>query len=187
MKRIYFLSPNIHSTKSIVAELKHSEISDDHIYVVGKDHMGLQDAHMHEAGLFQTTDVLHALERGAAVGASIGFLSGLGIMVFPTGLIIGGGAVLAMGLVGTGLGAWISTMIGISEPNPDIEKYERGIDAGELLIIVDINQADEERTREQILKHHPEASIEAIPLLQPHDIHPNVIAMSARENPRPHI
>ena len=94
MKRIYFLSPHLKSTKSIIAELKHDEISEEDIYVVGKDHMQLQEAQLHQAGLFQTTDVLHALERGAVAGASIGLLSGLGIMIFPTGLVIGGGAVV---------------------------------------------------------------------------------------------
>lgn len=165
MKRLYFLSPSLESTTAIVEELHTLGINDRDIHVVGKNHTGMANNHVHEASVLQTSDVIPALERGAAIGVTSGLLAGLVAVSFPpAGLILGGGAVLGMGLFGAGFGAWVSSMIGVSVPNETVEQYEQAIEKGQFLLILDIPKEDEFRIADLILKHHPEASIDEVDL-----------------------
>lgn len=165
MKRLYFLSPSLESTTAIVKELQTLGVQDKDIHVVGKNHTALVKNHIHQASVLQTSDVLPALERGAAIGVTSGLLAGLVAISFPpAGLVLGGGAVLGLGLFGAGFGAWVSSMIGVSVPNKTVEQYEQAIEKGQFLLIIDIAKEDELRITDLILKHHPEASIDEIDL-----------------------
>lgn len=165
MKRLYFLSPSLESTTAIVEELQTLGIQDRNIHVVGKNHTGLAKNHIHEASVLQTSDVIPALERGAAIGVTSGLLAGLVAVSFPpAGLILGGGAVLGLSLFGAGFGAWVSSMIGVSVPNKTVEQYQQAIDKGQFLLITDIAKEDGRRITKLILKHHPEASIDELDL-----------------------
>lgn len=109
MKRLYFLAPSLDSTAAIVDELQGFGLTDKDIHVVGNDHTGLAKNNIHEASVLQTSDVIPALERGAAAGVTTGLLAGLIAITFPpAGLVLGGGAVLGLGLFGAGFGAWVS-------------------------------------------------------------------------------
>ncbi len=163
MKRLYFLSPSLHATSSIVEELHQYRIQDRHIHVVGNDHAGLVENHLHEASVLQTSDIIPAAERGAAAGVTTGLLAGLIAVSFPpAGFVLGGGAVLGLTLFGAGFGAWASSMIGISIPNKTVEQYEAAIAAGQFLVMVDVPKADQPRVTDLIKKHHPGASIENV-------------------------
>jgi hypothetical protein len=163
MKRIYFLAPNIDSTTAIVQEIKTENVPEKNIHIVGKDHHKLEEAHLHEANLLQTSDLIPSIEKGALAGGAIGLLAGLAAVTFPpAGLVIGGGAVLALSAFGSGFGAWVSSMIGISIPNPTVEKFEEAIKAGEILLIIDIPKVQEEDIKQKIKQHHPEALIEGV-------------------------
>lgn len=161
MKRIYFLTPNITSTKSIVAELREHDITDAQIHVVGKAHDQIERANIPEANLLHTTDLVHSMEKGAIAGGTMGLIAGLAAVTFPpAGLVLGGGAILGLGLFGTGFGAWVSSMIGISIPDETVEKYESAIHKGQFLLIVDIPKDNETKIVKMIKSHHPEAKIE---------------------------
>jgi hypothetical protein len=165
MKRLYFLAPSLESTTAIVDELHSLGVKDRDIHVVGNNHTGMAQNHVHEASLLQTSDVIPALERGAAIGVTSGLLAGLVAISFPpAGLVLGGGAVLGMSLFGAGFGAWVSSMIGVSVPNETIVQYEEAIQKGQFLLIIDIPKVDEFRIADLILKHHPEASIDEVDL-----------------------
>lgn len=161
MKRLYFLVPTIEATVNIVEELRQAGILDQDIYVVGKDHHRLQLAHLHEAGILQTTGLLSALKRGLAIGAVIGLLTGAIATYFaPPAWTAGASMVVALGLFGTAFGAWASTLVGSSTPNPRVWKFDRAINAGKLLMLVDIPKEREEEIIRRIKLHHPEAVID---------------------------
>lgn len=168
MRRLHFLSPNTDSAESIVDELHKLGLSDRNIHIVGKDSHELKAHHLNEAGLLQTTDVVPAMERGAVVGCASGLLAGVVAVSFPpAGLVLGGGAVLGLSLIGAGFGAWVSSMIGISIPNEVVEEYEKQIHKGQLLMMIDLEDSEDEKIAKLIKKHHPEAKIEGIDLNMP--------------------
>ena len=159
MHRLYFLMPDITVTHSLVNELLLSHVEERHIHVIAKEGTPMEE--LPEASLLQKSDFVPAVERGLALGAVTGVMVGLVAMTFPpAGLVIGGGAVMAIGAAGAGVGGWVSSMVGVSVPSTRLKKFEDAIKAGEFLVLVDVKRDRIEEIEELVKKHHPEADIE---------------------------
>ncbi|NNJ97651.1 MAG: DUF1269 domain-containing protein [Gammaproteobacteria bacterium] len=158
MRRLYFLLPDLDTTKIVVDELLLKRIDDHHIHIVAKEGTPMGD--LPEANLLQKSDFIPAMERGLAVGGITGILAGIAAVTFPpAGLILGGGAILGTSLAGAGIGAWISGMIGMDVPNSQIEKFEGAIEKGEVLMMVDIPKERVDEIEALVQQHHPEADV----------------------------
>ncbi len=161
MRRLYFLVPDIPSATAIVNDLLLARVEERRMHIVAKDHHPLQEANLPESNLFQESDFIPAVEKGLAVGGGTGIIAGLIAMTFPpAGLIIGGGAVLGLGLLGAGFGAWASGMIGVNVSNSQLKDFEEAIEQGQLLLMVDVPVARIDEITELVKKHHPEAEVE---------------------------
>lgn len=158
MRRIYFLVPDIETTRQIVDELLLQRVEERHIHVLGKRGADLEN--LPEASFLQKTDFVPALEQGVALGGVTGLLAGLAAVALPTGLVLGGGAVLALSLAGAGVGGMASSMIGSSIGNRRIEKFQEAMEQGQYLVMVDVPRDRVEAIEGVIKKHHPEAECE---------------------------
>lgn len=159
MRRLYFLSPDVETTKRIVDELLLARIEERHMHVIAKEGCPMKD--LPEATLMQKSDFIPALERGMALGGATGVLAGLTALVFPpAGVVLGGGAILSIALAGAGVGAWLSSMIGIDLPNSRLKAFEAAIEKGELLMLVDIDKARVDEIDSLVKQHYPNAEIE---------------------------
>ena len=158
MRRLYFLLPSLSITHQVVDELLLKRIDDHHIHVVAREGTPLGD--LPEASLLQKSDFIPALERGLAVGGITGMLAGLVAVTFPpAGLILGGGAILGISLAGAGVGAWVSGMIGVDVPNTQTERFQKAIERGEILVMVDVPKERVEAIEDLVHRHHPQAEI----------------------------
>ena len=165
MRRIYFLAPNIETTHKIVAELRAEGIEDRHMHILAKRDTPLED--MPEASVFQKTDFIPAVERGAALGATTGLLAGLVGLRFA-GFAIAGGPILGILFFGATIGTIMSGLAGLQVGNSRVKQYEEAIERGELLIMVDIPKERIDAISKLITKHHPTAVFEGIePLFPP--------------------
>jgi hypothetical protein len=116
-----------------------------------------------DAGLAQRSDLIPAIEKGVAAGGLTGLLAGALAVIFPpAGLVLGGGAVLGLTAFGAGFGAWMASMVGVDLPSSRLKKFESAIQAGELLMMVDVPHQRIEDTEEVVRRHHPEAELEGI-------------------------
>jgi hypothetical protein len=159
MRRLYFLVPTVDSARKINDELLLARVEERHIHVIAKEGTPMED--LPEAKLAQKSDVIPALERGIAIGGATGILAGIvAVTIPPAGLVLGGGAILGIGLAGAGFGALMSTMIGVDVPNTRIQKFQDAIDNGELLMMVDVPKNRVDEIDDLVKKHHPEAEIE---------------------------
>lgn len=160
MRRLYFLVPNVDSASTIVNELLLARIEERRIHIAARDHHQLHEANLPESNLLQDSDFIPAVEKGLAVGGGTGILAGLVAMTFPpAGLIVGGGAVLGLGLLGAGFGAWTSSMIGINVENTQLKDFEKALDDGQLLLMVDVAKNRVEEITDLVRLHHPEAQV----------------------------
>jgi hypothetical protein len=165
MRRIYFLAPNIETTHKIVIELRAAGIEDRHMHILAKRDTPLED--MPEASVFEKTDFIPALERGAALGATTGLLAGLVGLRFA-GFAIAGGPILGILFFGATIGTIMSGLAGLQCGNSRVRQYDEAIDRGELLVMIDIPKERIDAISELITKHHPTAQFEGIePLLPP--------------------
>lgn len=157
MRRLYFLLPDLTVTKKVVDELLLARIEERHIHVIAKEGTPLKD--LPEASLVQKSDFVPAMERGIALGGATGVLAGLAALAMP-GVVIAGGALLAMGLGGAGMGAWMGGMIGMDVENSHVKQFHDSVESGHVLVLVDVAKARAEEIEKAVKQHHPDAEFE---------------------------
>jgi hypothetical protein len=158
MKRLYFLVPDVASTKKIVDELLVARVDERHMHVLAKRSTPLE--HLPEASLLQKSDFIPAVQRGIALGGTTGTLAGLVAVSLPVaGPAIAGGIILASALAGAGVGAWLGGMVGMNVGSTRLKQFEEAIERGELLLMVDVPMDRMDEITELIKQHHPEADV----------------------------
>jgi hypothetical protein len=157
MKRLCFLTPDIDSAHRVVDDLRQREFKDEDIYVVAREGTPLGD--LPDAGAIAESDFYPQLERGLATGGAIGVIGGL-IAMRVAGAVFGGAAVLLFGLIGAGVNGLLAAAFGAGFPNSRLTEFEDRIEAGQVLIMVDVPKERVSEVNEQIKRMHPEAEIE---------------------------
>lgn len=159
MRRIYFLVPDIATARRVVDDLLLARVHERHLHVIAKRGTPLEA--LPEANLLQKSDFVPAVQRGLALGWSVGLLAGLvGVMLPPAGPVVAGGIVLASGLAGAGVGAWLGGMVGMNVGNTRIKQFEAAIEAGQLLVLADVPKDRVEEIEARVRQHLPGVEIE---------------------------
>lgn len=164
MRRIYFLVPDINIAHKVVKELHDEGIEDCHIHVLAKRDTPLEG--LPEAGVSIKTDFISAIERGIALGGTTGLVAGLIGLRFA-GFVIAGGAILGLIMAGATIGSLAGGLSGMSTANSKLKQFEKAIEEGQFLILVDVPQARIESIKQSITKHHPEAEFDGIEPILP--------------------
>lgn len=157
MRRLYFLLPNLSVSRNVVDELLLARVAEKQIHVIAREGTKLGD--LPEASLMQKSDFVPAVERGVALGGATGIVAGLVAIAMP-GVVIAGGALLAMGLAGAGMGAWLGGMIGMDVENSHVKKFQNAVQNGQILMLVDVPKDNVDSIQESIRKHHPDVDFE---------------------------
>jgi hypothetical protein len=159
-RRLYFLVPNHDTAEQVVNEMLLARIPESNIHILAKEGSDMKD--LPEANLLQSSDFIHSVETGAAVGGVTGIVAGLAAMTFPpAGLVLGGGAVLGIALAGAGVGSWGSAMIGVSAPNSRLKAFEKAVESGQYLMMVDVPLDKVEAITSSVKEHHSDAEVHA--------------------------
>ena len=160
MKRLCFLSPDLEHTRQVVGDLKSNNISEQHIYVIAKHGIEIED--LPDAGP-EADDFLPAYERGIAIGGAAGLVAGLFALAFPpAGVVIGGGAVLLISLFGAGVGGFLTGMAGAAFPSSRLTEFEEAIEQGQLLVMADVPKEEVEKYEKLIKSSDPEVEVMGI-------------------------
>lgn len=160
MKRLCFLSPDVDCARAVVRELKDDGIEERHIYVLAKGDAELQD--LPDAGP-EADDFLPAFERGIGIGGLAGLFLGVAALVFrSTSLIVGGGGVLLVGLAGASLGGLLTGMAGAAFPNSRLHIFEQDIEAGKILVMVDVPKDRVAHVNDLIQSVYPEVDVRGV-------------------------
>ncbi|SEJ23499.1 DUF1269 domain-containing protein [Nitrosomonas eutropha] len=158
MRRIYFLVPEIATTKKIVDDLLLARIEERHIHVIAKRDTPLED--LPEANLLQKTDFIPAVQQGVALGGATGLLAGLvAVALPPASTVIAGGILLATTLAGASIGSWVGGMIGMTLGNRRIKEFEDKIEAGKLLVLADVPKDRVDEIEDRIRLHLPQVEV----------------------------
>lgn len=156
-KRIFWLLPDLTSARRTMDDLLLARVENRHIHFVARD--GADMTGLHEANLFQTSDIVHAAEMGLMVGGGVGVVAGVVVAMFP---IVSDtpqwGLVGVLAVLGAVFGAWAASMIGSSAPNSRLRAFEKDIEAGKILLMVDVPRGRIEEVETLLRNAHPEAS-----------------------------
>lgn len=156
-RRLYFLLPDIESARETSKDLLLARVEWRHMHFLARRDIDLGD--LHQASAFQKTDLLHGAEVGLVLGGIAGAI--LGLFVFftpPEGVSLQLIIVLATTLGGAFFGTWAASLVGASVPNSRLKKYEADMQAGKILLMVDVPPSRIEEIRELVHARHPEAS-----------------------------
>lgn len=156
-RRLYFMVSDAASARLIRDELLLARIENGHIHVLAKDGVALGD--LHEASILQKTDFVHGAETGLVIGGGIGILAGVVAILFPpAGVDLQLVTILVTAMVGAAFGAWVSSMVASSIPNSRLRTFESGVEAGRILMMVDVPGGRVDEIRKLIASRHPEVS-----------------------------
>ena len=156
-RRLYVMLPDMASARRTADDLLLARIEDRHMHFLGRRDIGL--APLHEAGVLQKTDVRHAVFLGFGLGVLGGVALGLWLKLTPMeGYSFGVGALMACTLAGGIAGAWFSSMVGISTPSIKLRRFESELEAGKILLMVDVPAARVDEIHMLLSKRHPEAA-----------------------------
>jgi hypothetical protein len=159
-RRLYFLLPDIPSAKQVVDDLLLARVEERHMHFMAREGVSLEG--LHEASILQTSDIVHGAESGLVVGGIAGIITGIVVVLFPptNGAGLELVTVLLTAMLGAAFGVWVSSMIASSVPNSRLKAFEKAIDRGKILLMVDVPAGRVGEIRELLGKRHPEASPE---------------------------
>lgn len=164
-RRVYGVLPDLPSARRTMDDLLLARIGESHIHFIAREGMDLKD--LHAANLLQTSDVIRAAQAGILIGGGTGALLGsvLALWVPIVGDDPQWGAMAVLTVMGALLGAWFSSMIGISTPSQRLKRFAREIDQGQLLLMVDVPRSRVDEIETLLRRRHPEMGLAG---LEPH-------------------
>ncbi|OGB13315.1 MAG: DUF1269 domain-containing protein [Burkholderiales bacterium RIFCSPHIGHO2_12_FULL_67_38] len=161
-KRIYWLLPDVASARRTMDDMLLARIDERHMHFVGREDINLSGLHV--ANVLQTSDVVRAAQWGALIGAVLGSAAGLVVAWYlpAAGEPPQGGLVVVLAMVGAIFGTWASSMIGVSIPSQRLRRFERAIQQGQILLMLDVPPGRVEAIESRLQALHPEARLEGI-------------------------
>jgi hypothetical protein len=155
-RRLYFLVPDIASARQTADDLLLARVDDRHMHFLAR--RGTPLAPLHEASHLQKTDAIHGVKLGMVLGGVGGLILGL-IMVATPGetLQFEQGAVLVAALGGALFGAWASLLAALAVPNSRLKRFQPDLEAGRILLMVDVPPGRVEEIQALVRRRHPEA------------------------------
>ncbi len=160
-RRLYFLLPDLGSAIQTANDLLLARVEDSHMHFLAKRGMSL--GQLHEANTLQKSDCVHGAELGFVLGGAGGFLIGIYIYLTPPdGVTLQLVTVLISTVIGAIFGAWAASLVAMSVPNTRLKPFQKAIDAGKILLMVDVPTSRVEEVQELVGRRHPEASAHGI-------------------------
>jgi uncharacterized membrane protein YeaQ/YmgE (transglycosylase-associated protein family) len=155
-RRLYFLLPDVPAAEQTLNDLLLARVEARHVHCLARRDTDLGE--LPEAGALQKTDFVHGAEVGLAIGGIAGVAVGaLAIAFPPEGVTLQFVTVLLTGVLGAVFGAWVSSMAGAAIPNSRLAAFYRAIEAGSILMMVDVPLYRAQEIRDLVAKRHPEA------------------------------
>jgi hypothetical protein len=155
-RRLYFVLPDVESARRSADDLLLARIEDRHMRFLAR--RGTELDPLHEAGYLDKTDMVHGAAVGLALGAVIGALVGVMVVAYPPeGTNPQLVSVLIGMLIGAPLGGWMASMAGAAVPNSRLRQFQADLEAGRVLMMVDVPFGRVDEITELVVSRHPEA------------------------------
>ena len=155
-RRLYFLLPDVDSSKRTADDLLLARVEDRHMRFLSKRGTDLEP--LHEAGYVDKSDMVHGAVIGLALGGLIGALVGALVVAYPPEGMKPELVATLIGMLGGGaFGAVTATIVGAAVPNSRLRQFEADIDAGRVLLMVDVPSRRVDEITGLVVARHPEA------------------------------
>jgi len=154
-RRLYFLLPDVSGAHQMLDELLLARVNEKRMRFWANEKTLLDD--IPEAGFLDKTDLIHGSEVGMLIGAAVGLIGGILLLLYPPeGFVLQTGTILMTSLAGGLFGAWASGMAGAAIPNSRLKAFQADIERGGVLMIVDVPLRRTKEIENLVAQHHPE-------------------------------
>ena len=155
MSQVKCLTDNIFELDAAEHDLEINGISRSQIHVLSRDDEALAEHDLPPFSEWAKRDIIFYASRGAVLGA------GLASLILLAGLLYGGSDVvgwmvlifLAIGVMG--FCTWEGGLMGIARLNHHFDRYGQALAEGKHLMVVEVNNAQQERTAHYTINAHP--------------------------------
>lgn len=155
--RMYVTLPDVGSARKLANDLLLARVEDRQMHFLAR--RGTDLGELHEASYLQKTDTVHGAFVGFVIGGLMGVLVGFLLVNFPPeGISLQLVAVLIAAIVGAALGTWIASMVGLQVPNSRLKGFEKELEEGKVLLMLDVPAGRYDELRTIIARTHPEAA-----------------------------
>jgi hypothetical protein len=155
--RMYVTLPDVGSARKLANDLLLARVEDKHMHFLAR--RGTDLGELHEASYLQKTDTVHGAFVGLVIGGLMGVLVGFILVNFPPqGVSLQLVAVLIAAVVGSVLGVWVASMVGLQVPNSRLKGFEKELEEGHVLLMLDVPSGRYDELRTVIARTHPEAA-----------------------------
>jgi len=155
-KSVFCIATSRSQADLIVDRLKAANFSNNDISVLFPDTETTRDF-AHEKHTKAPEGIATGAGTGGVVGGALGWLAGIGALAIPgVGPFIAAGPILAAlsgAAVGATVGGIAGGLIGLGIPELEAKRYEGKIKAGNILLSVHTEDADEIKAAETIFKN----------------------------------
>lgn len=170
MRRMYFVMDSTESARRVTEELLLDKIPQHRIHVIKQDEELPED--LPEATPDEASDFWPALFKGLGIGAVTGLL--VGVLLAATGLfgvtfeMLSGTPILGfLAILGGLMGAFGAAIVGISVPNPMLERFQQSLNDGQVLLMADVPSERVDEVRNDIQQTEPKAEYYGLEPLKP--------------------
>ncbi len=154
--RMYVTLPDLASARKLANDLLLARVEDKHMHFLAR--RGTDLGELHEASYLQKTDTVHGAFTGFVIGGVMGVLVGVLLVNYPPqGISLQLVAVLIAAVVGAILGMWVASMVGLQVPNSRLKGFEKEIEEGKILLMLDVPGGRYQEVHDVIARTHPEA------------------------------
>jgi hypothetical protein len=154
---MYVTLPDVSSARQLANDLLLARVEDKCMHFLAR--RGTDLGELREASYLQKTDTVHGAFTGLVVGGALGMLVGVLLINYPPGgASIELVAVLIAAVVGAFLGTWVASMVGLQVPNSRLKIFEKDLDEGKVLLMLDVPSGRYQEVHEVIARTHPEAA-----------------------------
>ncbi|AKC87117.1 hypothetical protein [Pseudoxanthomonas suwonensis] len=147
-RRIY-ATPNLAAAQAALAAARDTGIDRDSLSLIARSDIEMESVpdDLREAH----TDSVPAALRGAAGGGAVGLVAGLvAVAVPPLGITLAGAGLMAA--VGALVGSWSAALVGATVPDPVRRRFEDAIEAGQILVVIDAEEAALQRAEAAVMQ-----------------------------------
>jgi hypothetical protein len=155
-RRLYFVLPDVPSAELTLQDLLLARVEARRVHCLARRDVSLGS--LPEASFLQKTDAVHGAETGMVVGGAAGVVGGIVALLFPpAGLPLQLVTVLVTGVAGAVFGTWVASMVGTAVPNSRLARFRADIEAGRILMMVDVPFTRRQEISDLVQRRHPEA------------------------------
>ncbi len=154
MIRHFYISNDLDDLETLENDLESRNISRAQIHILSNNDAGLEQHHLHQVPSPLKKDIVHTTK--------IGFLVGLAVSgtILLTAYLIGMAEsfywvpVIFLAIIALGFCTWEGGLIGIHKPHHEYKKFEKVLEHGKHVLIIDA-PLDQEDLIKEVLQQHP--------------------------------